>query len=165
MNTAALVLLIFVTLQRLSELVIARRNTAALLASGGIEHGANHYPVMVLLHASWLAALWWLGREAVLNYGWLAAYGLLQFFRIWILATLGKRWTTRIITVPGEVLVAEGPFKLLRHPNYALVALEVPILPLVFGLWQPALVFCILNFAMLAWRISVENTALKTLQA
>jgi methyltransferase len=161
----ALALLVFVTLQRLSELVIARNNTKALLANGGVEHGASHYPVMVLLHVSWLASLWWLGRDAVLNMGWLAVYLLLQAFRIWILATLGKRWTTRIITVPGETLVARGPFTFMRHPNYVLVALEVPVLPLVFGLWQVAIVFCILNFAMLVWRISVEERALKPFRA
>jgi methyltransferase len=136
------------------------------------EHGStcaadlrDHYPVMVLLHSSWLVALWWFGRDAMLNAWWLAAYGMLQVFRIWILTTLGRRWTTRIITVPGEHLVARGPYKFVRHPNYILVALEVPILPLVFGLWQLALVFCLLNFAMLAWRITVEDQALNSVSA
>ncbi len=157
---ASIALLAFVTSQRASELVIARRNTAALLKAGAIETGAAHYPVMVLLHASWLAGLWWFGWNAVLNPWFTAAYAALQVFRIWILATLGKRWTTRILTVPGETLVKRGPFKLFRHPNYVLVALEVPLLPLAFGLTWFAALFGALNFAMLWWRIRVENAAL-----
>lgn len=163
-ETGALLLLLFVTAQRLSELVMARRNTSALLAQGGIEHGASHYPVMVLLHASWLGTLWWFGFNAPLSWAWLLPYALLQVFRIWILATLGRRWTTRIITVPGETLVARGPFAFMRHPNYVLVALEVPVLPLVFGLWRMAIVFGMLNIAMLVWRISVEERALNALR-
>lgn len=158
--SAAVIILTLVTLQRLSELVIARRNTAELMAKGGVEHGAGHYPVMVLLHASWLTGLWVFGHDADVQWWLLTLYGLLQAFRVWILVTLGRRWTTRIITVPGEVLQARGPYRFLRHPNYALVALEVPLLPLVFGLGWFALFFCVLNLAMLAWRISVENLAL-----
>jgi methyltransferase len=164
MISGALALLVLVTLQRLSELVIAKRNTRALLELGAVEHGAAHYPVMVLLHTCWLAALWWFGWDQPLSIIWLGFYVLLQVFRVWILATLGKRWTTRIITVPGEKLVASGPFKFLRHPNYALVALEVPVLPLVFSLPWVALVFAALNFAMLSWRISVEEQALQPLR-
>jgi methyltransferase len=160
MMTGAIALLAFVTLQRASELVIAQRNTAALLKQGAIETGASHYPVMVLLHASWLAGLWWLGWASTLNPWLVSAYAALQAFRIWILATLGKRWTTRILTVPGEALVKRGPFKLFRHPNYVLVALEVPLLPLAFGLTWLAVLFGVLNLAMLWWRIRAENKAL-----
>ncbi len=160
----AVLLLSFVTLQRLSELLIARRNTAALLAKGGVEIGAAHYPVMVLLHASWLAGLWYWGRNAEVQLLPLTIYVLLQVFRFWILRTLGRRWTTRIITIPNEVLVAAGPFKYMRHPNYALVALEVPILPLALGLYGFAALYCMFNLAMLAWRISVEEQALKALR-
>lgn len=158
--TGAIALLLFVTLQRLSELVIARRNTTTLFKQGAIETGAAHYPVMVLLHASWLAGLWWFGWNAALNPWFTAAYAALQVFRVWILATLGKRWTTRILTVPGETLVKRGPFKLFRHPNYLLVALEVPLLPLALGLTWFAALFGVLNFAMLKWRIRTENAAL-----
>jgi methyltransferase len=163
MSLAVLVLAL-VTLQRASELVLARANTAGLLKRGGIEIGASHYPVMVALHASWLAALWFFGWGSQVNLWLLAAYGLLQFFRIWILATLGRRWTTRIITVPGETLVTGGPFRFLRHPNYLLVFLEVPLLPLVFGLPWLALLFSLLNAAMLAWRIRMEEGALSELR-
>jgi methyltransferase len=157
----AIVVLILITVQRASELVIARRNTRELMARGAVERGSNHYPVMVALHASWLTGLWFWGWNAVLNMAFLAAYVALQPLRLWILATLGRRWTTRILTVPGETLVARGPYRFIRHPNYALVLLEVPLLPLAFGMNTFALVYGLLNMAMLAWRISVEEAALR----
>lgn len=159
--TAALIILTLVTLQRLSELVIAKSNTASLMAKGAVEHGASHYPVMVLLHATWLAGLWWFSWNATIVWPAMLAYIALQFFRVWILATLGKRWTTRILTVPNEKLVASGPYRFMRHPNYALVLLEVPLLPLAFGLPWFALLYGVLNIAMLYWRIKIENQALK----
>ena len=159
MTTASIILLL-VTLQRLSELVIARRNTAGLLARGAVEHGASHYPVMVLLHASWLAGLWYFGWNANVIWPLMALYIALQGFRVWILATLGSRWTTRILTVPNETLVARGPYKFIRHPNYALVLLEVPLLPLALGLTWFAILYGLLNIAMLVWRIRIEEQAL-----
>ncbi len=158
--SGALALLIVITLQRASELVIARRNTAALLRGGAVETGAGHYPVMVLLHGAWLLGLWAFGWRAVLQPVFVTAYLVLQVLRIWILATLGKRWTTRILTVPGETLVKRGPFKYVRHPNYLLVALEIPLLPMAFGLNWFAMLFGLLNLAMLWWRIRAENVAL-----
>lgn len=158
--TSASIILLLVTLQRLSELVIARRNTTVLMAKGAIEHGAAHYPVMVLLHASWLAGLWWFGWDAVVIWPFMYFYIALQAFRIWILATLGPRWSTRILTVPNEQLVVRGPYRFVRHPNYLLVLLEVPLLPLALGLNGFALLYGLLNIAMLAWRIRVEETAL-----
>jgi methyltransferase len=157
----ATIILFLVTLQRLSELVIAHRNTAALKARGAVEHGANHYPVMVLLHASWLAGLWWFGSTADVIWPLMALYIALQGFRIWILASIGRRWTTRILSVPGETLVARGPYRFMRHPNYALVLFEVPLLPLALGLTWFAVLYGLLNIAMLAWRISVEEAALR----
>ena len=159
MTTASIILLL-VTLQRLSELVIARRNTAKLLAMGAVEHGASHYPVMVLLHATWLAGLWWFGWNAIVIWPLMYCYMALQGFRIWILATLGSRWSTRILTVPNETLVARGPYRFVRHPNYLLVLLEVPLLPLALGLNGFALLYGLLNIAMLAWRVRVEEIAL-----
>ena len=158
---ASLLLLAFVTAQRLAELVMARRNTKALMDQGAIETGASHYPVMVALHGSWLLGLWWFGFGAEVIWPFVVLYGLLQMFRLWILFTLGRRWTTRILTVPGEQLVARGPYRFMRHPNYVLVALEMPVLPLALGLNGFALLFGILNLAMLAWRISIENAALQ----
>jgi methyltransferase len=157
----SVIVLFLVTLQRLSELVIARRNTAALMAKGAVESGAEHYPLMVLLHASWLAGLWWFGWAQHIVWPFLALYLILQAGRIWVLATLGKRWTTRILSVPGEQLVARGPYRFVRHPNYLVVALEMPILPLALGLPWYALLFGVLNVAMLAWRISIEEKAIR----
>lgn len=162
MNTLAVIVLTLVTLQRLSELLIARRNTARLLAMGGVETGAAHYPVMVSLHAAWLAGLWFFAVSQPVSLSLLALYGVAQLFRLWILLSLGSRWTTRIITIPGETLVARGPYRFMHHPNYALVAVEIPLLPAVFGLWVYALVYAALNFAMLAWRIRSEEAALST---
>ncbi len=163
MNTLAVAVLSFVTLQRLSEVLIANRNTARLRALGGIETGASHYPVMVALHVAWLTGLWFLAAAQLVSLFLLALYGGLQLFRLWILLSLGNRWTTRIITVPGETLVKRGPYRFMGHPNYVLVALEIPLLPLVFGLWELALFFGLLNLAMLAWRIRIENRALATI--
>jgi methyltransferase len=163
--TPAIVVLVLVTLQRLSEVVIAQRNTRALLAAGGVETGAAHYPVMVLLHASWMVGLWWFGWSAALNMPLLILYGVLQLFRVWILLTLGRRWTTRIITVAGEKPVTHGPYRIFRHPNYVLVALEMPLLPMVFGLTWFAVLFGLLNLAMLAWRIHAEESAWQAKQA
>lgn len=159
-NIAAVLLLGFVTLQRLGELVIARRNTRRLLARGAREVGAAHYPLIVALHAAWLAGLWWLGRDEPLDQPWLLAYAGLQVLRGWVLASLGERWTTRILVVPGETLVRRGPYRFIPHPNYAVVIGEIAVLPLVLGLGWYALVFSGLNAAVLFVRIRAENRAL-----
>ena len=150
-----------VTLQRLGELVIARRNTARLLARGAVEHGAGHYPAMIALHASWLAALWLTvgGRPA--NLVLLALFCVLQLLRVWVLSVLGPRWTTRIIVLPGAPLVARGPFRWISHPNYSVVIAEIAVLPLAFGLVWIALVWTLLNAAMLYVRVGAEARALK----
>ncbi len=155
-----LLILGFVTAQRLGELVLARRNTARLLARGGIEHAPGHYPLIVALHACWLAGLWALARHRSVEMGWLAVYVVLQGLRAWTLLSLGSRWTTRIITLPGETLVRRGPYRVLPHPNYLVVAGEILVLPLVFGLWGYALVFSLANAAILTVRIRAENRAL-----
>ena len=153
-------LLAFVTFQRLSELPVARRNTARLLAAGAHEVAPGHYPLVVALHAAWLATLWWLAPPHPIQLPFLALFFIVQLGRIWTLRTLGTRWTTRIIIVPGEKLVARGPYKYLNHPNYAVVIAELALLPLVFGLWQVALIFTILNALVLTIRIRAENRAL-----
>ncbi|MGX1307634.1 methyltransferase [Amorphus suaedae] len=158
--TWAILLLALVTAERLAELWLARRNTAALLARGAVEHAAGHYRLIVLLHAVWLAGLWVLGWANPVLPGWLAVFLVLQGLRIWVLATLGARWTTRIIVVPGETLVARGPYRLLSHPNYAVVVGEIAVLPLCLGLPWYALVFSIANAAVLTIRIRAENRAL-----
>ena len=153
-------LLAFVTFQRLSELPVARRNTARLLAAGAHEVAPGHYPLVVALHATWLATLWWLAPPHPIQLPFLALFFIVQLGRIWTLRTLGTRWTTRIIVMPGEKLVARGPYKYLNHPNYAVVIAELALLPLVFGLWQVALIFTILNAIVLTIRIRAENRAL-----
>lgn len=157
LNVAILAL---VTLERLAELPIARANTKRLLATGGQEVAPGHYPLIVGLHAAWLAALWWLGRDRPVSLSLLALFGFVEIARFWVLWTLGKRWTTRIMVVPGEILVRSGPYRFLNHPNYAVVVAEIALLPLVFGLWRMALLFSLLNAALLSIRIREENRAL-----
>ena len=150
----------FVTLQRAAELPLARANTRALLAAGGREVAPRHYPLIVAVHAGWLAALWWLAPGRPIDPAMLGLFALLEVGRVWVLRTLGPRWTTRIIVVPGETLVARGPYRFLNHPNYLVVIGELAVLPLVFGLWKAAVVFSALNLAVLAIRIGAENRAL-----
>jgi len=157
----SLAVLTFVTIQRLAELVIAQRHTAALLAKGAYEVGAEHYPVMVAIHAAWLAGLWVLAPGITPSLIGLAVFAALQLGRLWVLTTLGERWTTRIIILPGSPLVAKGPFRFLSHPNYAVVTGEIAVLPLAFGLTGFAVVFTVLNAAILYVRIGAENAALK----
>jgi methyltransferase len=156
----AAIILALVTLQRIGELALARYNTGKLLARGAIEIGANHYPLVVSVHATWLVALWVWGRDQDVNLLALALFIALQGFRLWILATLGPRWTTRIIILPGEPLVASGPYRYFSHPNYAVVVAEIALLPL--ALHQPllALIFTVLNAVVLAIRIRIEARAL-----
>ncbi|MHC1945678.1 hypothetical protein IF803_14950 [Bradyrhizobium sp. UFLA06-06] len=156
----AAVILALVTLQRLGELVLSRRNTEQLLARGAVEVGASHYPLIVLVHAGWLTALWIWGRDQDVNLAALAGFLLLQGLRLWILAALGPRWTTRIVVLPGAPLVASGPYRYFPHPNYAVVVGEIALLPLALHLPRLALIFTLLNLAVLALRIRVENRAL-----
>lgn len=155
-----LAILILVTAQRLSELVIARRNTATLLKQGANEVGASHYKYIVMVHAAWLISLFALSWNRPVSLGFLVIYLALQILRFWTLTSLGKRWTTKIIVVPGEKLVTAGPYRYLKHPNYVVVIGEIACLPLVFGLWQHALIFSILNAVVLWHRIRTENLAL-----
>jgi methyltransferase len=159
--SAVAVIIALVALQRLVELVAATRNTRALLSRGGVEHGASHYPLIVLLHAAWLLSLLFLvPADAPLSWFWLGIFLVLQGLRLWVVASLGPYWTTRVITLPEAPLVRRGPYRFLRHPNYVVVAAEIAVLPLVFGAWRIALVFSLLNAMMLAWRIRIEEQAL-----
>ncbi|MGZ5931199.1 MAG: isoprenylcysteine carboxyl methyltransferase family protein [Rhizomicrobium sp.] len=155
-----------VVLQRLIEIVYAERNTRALLARGAVEVGRAHYPLIVLLHASWLAAIvFFLPENATIHWLPLMLFILLQLCRVWVIATLGPYWTTRIITLPGAPLVRAGPYRFVRHPNYLVVAGEIAMLPLAFGEVDVAIAFTILNAAMLAWRIRQEDAALAVRRA
>jgi methyltransferase len=156
----ALPVLGFVTLQRLVELWWSARNEKRLRARGAHEAGAGHYPFMLALHALWLAGLWIWAWPRPANWWLVAAYAALQIARVWVIATLGERWTTRIIVLPGAPRVAAGPYRFLKHPNYLVVALEIALLPLAFGLLIYAAIFSLANAALLMWRIRAEDRAL-----
>jgi methyltransferase len=162
---AALVLLVGV--ERLAELVVSRRNATWSLARGGREYGAGHYPAMVVLHTALLVGalvevaladrpfLPWLGWPM------LAVVLASQALRWWCITTLGRRWNTRVIVVPGLPLVGAGPYARLRHPNYVAVVAEGVALPLVHSAWVTALIFTLLNAALLRVRIRTEDKALR----
>lgn len=155
-------LVVLVALQRLGELLLARRNMVRLLARGGHEVGAGHYPLIVGLHVAWLSTLFLsVPADAAVSWPWLVAFLLLQMARLWVIASMGENWTTRIVTVPDAPLVDAGPYRWFRHPNYLIVAAEIAVLPLVFGVWKIALVYSLLNGAVLAWRIRVEDRVLE----
>ena len=156
----SIVILSLVTLQRLFELWLSNRNTRRLLARGAREYGRSHYAPVVAIHVLWLVCLWLLAAGRPVEGFWLAIYVLLQIARMWVLTTLGSRWTTRIIVLPDAPLIRSGPYRFLNHPNYAVVAGEIAVLPLVFGLWQLAFIFTLLNAAALTIRIREENEAL-----
>jgi methyltransferase len=155
-----LAILLLVTLQRVGELWLSNRNTRRLIERGAKEHAPGHYPLIVALHVAWLVALWWLAPPRPIQPFWLALFFLVELGRVWVLASLGERWTTRIIVLPDAPLVSRGPYRFTDHPNYLVVVAEILVLPLVFGLWRTALVFSLLNAAVLAVRIRAENRAL-----
>jgi methyltransferase len=157
--TAAALLLGAVTAERIGELYLARRNTAALLAKGAFEFAPLHYPAIVAMHVLWLASLWIFGATQPISPTWLAIFLLLQVLRVWILMTLGSRWTTRIIVLPGAPLVSNGPYRFFSHPNYLVVVGEIAVLPLCLGLLWLALVFSGANAILLSIRIRAENVA------
>ena len=149
-----------VALLRLGELIYSRRNTARLLARGGYEVGGDLYPLIVGLHACWLVSIvLFVPADRLPSIFWLAVFVVLQIFRLWVIVSLGPYWTTRVVTLPGAPLVKSGPYRWLRHPNYLVVFLEIAVLPLVFGAWPIALVFSVLNAALLFHRIRVEERA------
>lgn len=159
--TTAYAILALVVVQRGAELIYASHNARALKQRGGIEHGRSHYPVMVALHVSWLGAIGiGIARRPAIHWLPLVIFVLLQAMRIWVLATLGRFWTTRIITPSDEPLVQRGPYRYFRHPNYLVVVGEMATLPLVFGQRANAVIFSVLNMGVLAWRVAVENAAL-----
>ena len=163
-NPISIAVLAFVSVQRLAELAWSRRNTQRLLAKGALEVGRWHYRPMVAVHTCWLLGLWLLAASRAVSPPLLLLFALLQGARVWVLATLGERWTTRIIVLPGVPLLRTGPYRILRHPNYCIVAAEVLLLPLAFGLVAFALLFTLLNAIILGIRIREEDAALRQLE-
>lgn len=164
------VLVALVVLERLAELVISKRHAAWALARGGVEHGAGHYPPMVVLHTALLAGAlgeaWLADRPFVPALGWsmVAVVLLAQALRWWCILTLGRQWNTRVIVVPGLPLVHRGPYRWMPHPNYVAVVAEGVALPLVHGSWVTAVVFTVLNAWLLTVRIRTEGAALDTVR-
>lgn len=159
--SALYTVLALVAVQRLLELGYARANTRRLLARGATETGRAHYPLFIILHAGWLAALAVLVPSATRpRPELLAALALLMAARLWVMASLGPFWTTRIISLPEAPLIRRGPYRLLRHPNYLVVAGEIAVLPLAFDALAIALLFSVLNGGLLALRIAREDAAL-----
>jgi len=150
----------FVSAQRLIELAWAQHNMKRLIAAGGVEFGRSHYPLMVALHTAWLAGLWALGRDRAADPALLAVFAALQVARLWVIVSLGRRWTTRVIVLPGAASGTAGPYRLVRHPNYLIVLAEIVVVPLALGLPLYAAVFGALNAALLAYRVRVEEAAL-----
>ena len=169
--TAFTVLVILVGLERLAELVVSNRNAAWSLERGGVEYGRGHYPFMVVLHSGFLVAMLveaWVVRpdvSAALARSMLTLVLLSQALRWWCIATLGPRWNTRVVVVPGLPRVTGGPYRFFSHPNYVAVVVEGIALPMVHAAWITALAFTVLNAVLLTVRIGVENTALRTLTA
>ncbi len=150
-----------VALLRVAELLYAGRNTRRLLARGGLEIAREQYPWFIALHATWLLSLLvFVPANTVPNLYLLAVFALAQVARVWIIATLGTFWTTRVITLPGVPLVRRGPYRFIRHPNYAIVCIEIAVLPLAFGAWPIALFFSLANATLVVWRIHAEDAAL-----
>jgi methyltransferase len=150
-----------VAAQRLGELALAQHNTARLKAAGAIEIGAGHYPLFVLLHGSWLAVLAVATPWTTVPNPWLIGlFVLLQLGRVWVIATLGRFWTTRIITLAGAPLVRRGPYRFVRHPNYWIASLEIAVLPLAFGQIWIALAWSVANALLVAHRVRIEEGAL-----
>jgi methyltransferase len=164
------VLVALVAAERLVELVVSKRNAAWSMARGGRETGRRHYAAMVVLHTGLLVGMLveaWVRRPDVplgLAASMLVLAVASQVLRWWCIATLGRRWNTRVIVVPDLPLVAAGPYRYLRHPNYVAVVLEGVALPLVHACWLTALIFTVANAFVLAVRLRVENAALATVR-
>lgn len=158
---ALYLIIALVAVQRLAELRLAARNTRLLKAEGAIETGSRHYPLFMLLHASWLLAiLLSTPANAHVNWWMLLVFVFLQLGRLWVVISLGRFWTTRIISVSWAPLIKKGPYRFVSHPNYIIVTGEIALLPLIFGNWQIALLWSVFNALLLAWRIRTENAAL-----
>lgn len=158
----------FIIIQRLSELVIARKNEKWMKSQGAMEYGQNHYRLMVLMHLFFFVSI--IMENLIFRRGispiwplFLAVFILLQFGRVWVIASLGRYWNTKIIVLPNADVVRKGPYRFIKHPNYIVVTLELIVIPMLVGAYLTAFLFTILNIAMLSIRIPEEEKALKGL--
>lgn len=158
-------IVIFVILQRLAEVMHSRRNERWLRSQGAIEQGRPGTLAIVIVHSAWLLTLiLWVRHDSAIAWPWFGAYAALQVLRVWVLASLGRFWCVKVLTLPAVPLVKKGPYRFLKHPNYAVVLAEVLVLPLVF-IGQPgALTICaaggLAHVLVLGWRIAVEERAI-----
>jgi methyltransferase len=158
----AQIILAYVVVQRLGELVYANANTRRLLAEGGVEHGADHYPLFLVLHSGWLISIALFAKPAsAVNTALFCAFIASQAFRFWTLSSIGRWWTTRIISAPHFPRVKRGPYKFIKHANYALVVVEIALVPILLGAPAMAITFSALNAALLWWRIRMEEAVLQ----
>lgn len=159
--TAHFVIVGLIALQRLAELVYSQRNIRRLVAEGGVVVAEPAYPWIVAVHTAWLLAMAFaVPADAAVNVPFLLLYIAVLGLRVWVMASLGRFWCTRIVTVPAAPLVARGPYRLLRHPNYAVVAAEIFVAPLIFDAWLIAIVFSVLNAGVIYLRIEREDAVL-----
>ena len=155
-------ILVIVVVIRLVELTHSYRNAKRLLENGGIEYGRKHYPLLVLIHLSWLISIWLVvPSDTNPSIGLLSVFITLQICRFWVIASLGPYWTTRVISSNDFPIIVNGPYRFIKHPNYLVVCGEIAVLPLVFGAVEIATIFSILNAAALIWRIKIEENALE----
>ena len=160
----ALGLMAFIISQRLVELWWANRNTKRLISLGGKEYSPKHYSLIVALHTTWIVAILVLilrNPAVEISAIYFTFFAILTAFRAWILVTLGSYFTTKIISLPGAPLRKNGPYKFIKHPNYALVVCEIFVVPMIFGFWQVASIWGLLNIGILAFRIHEEDLALR----
>ena len=157
--------IIILALQRISELLIARRNEKKVLGEGAVEYDPLGYKVIVAMHVafflSFIAEYYILRRS--LNTLWpllLLVLLTAEALRYWAISSLGKYWNTKIVVIPGTSLVSKGPYKYIRHPNYLAVVIEIAIIPLIFSCYITSALFTLFNLIVLRRRIRIEESAL-----
>ena len=155
-------LILFIISQRLCELIYSNINTKRLLKEGAKEFGRKHYPLFIVLHSTWIISVFiFAPQNKEFNIYFLIIFFIMQIARLWVLISLGKFWTTRIISQVDQPLIKKGPYKYFKHPNYLIVCIEIAVLPLVYNLFNIAIIFTIANLILIFWRVNVENQALK----
>ena len=155
----------FVILLRIAEIFVARRNEKWMLQNGAVEYGKRHYPFIVALHSLFFVSLiveYSMQQTPSFSLAILLAYLLLIAFKVWVIASLGKFWNTKIFRIQNAPLITKGLYKYIKHPNYLIVVAEIALIPLIFHLYYTAVVFTLLNAIMLTVRIREENLALRS---